>query len=95
MLGTAVRVLASRQDTGSYEVTLQEGPEGTGPPPHEHPWDEAFFVLDGELEFTSPGGSATKMFGELHAELDRENPDPGRAVAILERNGARLAPPPE
>ena len=25
------------------------GPEGTGPGPHHHPWDESFYVLSGEV----------------------------------------------
>lgn len=27
------------------------GPEGSGPPPHSHPWDEAFYVVAGEIAF--------------------------------------------
>jgi hypothetical protein len=32
--GIALTVLASNTSTGSYEITLQEGPEGAGHPPH-------------------------------------------------------------
>ena len=32
-------------------MTFQEGEEGTGPPPHSHDWDEAFYVLSGEIQF--------------------------------------------
>ncbi|MDF0664845.1 MAG: hypothetical protein P0119_02090 [Nitrospira sp.] len=42
MVGTQVTVLASNAETQSYGVTLQQGEEGTGPPPHSHHWDEAF-----------------------------------------------------
>jgi quercetin dioxygenase-like cupin family protein len=45
-----IRVLAPATKTGSYEIFLQSGPEGAGPPPHAHGWDEAYFVLDGQLE---------------------------------------------
>lgn len=45
-----IRVLAPATKTGSYEIFLQSGPEGAGPPPHAHGWDEAFFVLDGQVE---------------------------------------------
>ena len=38
--------------TGSYEVFLQEGPEGSGPIPHTHPWDESFYVTRGEVDFS-------------------------------------------
>lgn len=26
-------------------------PTNAGPPPHQHPWDEAYFILEGEVEF--------------------------------------------
>jgi hypothetical protein len=34
-------VLASAAQIGSYEIFFQAGPEGSGPSPHNHPWDEA------------------------------------------------------
>ena len=53
VLGTQVRFLCEAQDTGNawslMEVTL---PLGSGPPPHKHAWDEAYFVMGGEVEFT-------------------------------------------
>ena len=52
VLGTKVTVLASNAETQGYEITIQEGDEGTGPPPHSHNWDEAFFVLIGTVEFS-------------------------------------------
>lgn len=51
IVGEQITVLASGQQTGNYEIFLQTGPEGSGPPPHQHPWNEAFFVSDGEVEF--------------------------------------------
>ena len=51
MVGEEVIVLASGAQTGSYEIFRQAGPEGSGPPPHRHAWDEAFYVLDGEVMF--------------------------------------------
>lgn len=50
VVGVRITVLASREQTGSHEVTLQEGPEGAGPPPHVHGWDESFYVLSGSVE---------------------------------------------
>ena len=44
VVGEQISVLASGDQTGSYEVFHQGGPEGSGPPPHHHPWDEAFYV---------------------------------------------------
>lgn len=53
VLADRVRVLAAADHTGSrYEVFELSGPEGSGPPPHAHPWDESYFVLDGEVDVT-------------------------------------------
>jgi quercetin dioxygenase-like cupin family protein len=52
VLGTKVTVLASNAATQSYEITLQQGDEGTGPPLHSHNWDESFYVLKGHVEFS-------------------------------------------
>lgn len=49
--GEEITVLASGKATGSYEIFLQNGIEGSGPPPHAHPWDESFYVVSGELDF--------------------------------------------
>ncbi len=46
-----------------------------GPPPHFHPWDEAFLVIDGQVEVTvegkattiSPGGYVHIPSGSVHA----------------------------
>ena len=51
VVGEHITVLASAAQTGSYEIFFQAGPEGSGPPPHSHPWDEAFYVMRGEVAF--------------------------------------------
>ncbi len=51
VVGEHITVLASAAQTGSYELFFQSGPEGRGPPPYNHPWDEAFYVLRGEVAF--------------------------------------------
>lgn len=51
IVGEHVTVLASGEATGAYEIFLQRGPEGSGPPPHSHPWDESFYVVKGEVDF--------------------------------------------
>lgn len=55
VVGTQVTVLAANATTQSYGITLQQGDEGTGPPPHSHDWDEAFYVLSGEIQFLCDG----------------------------------------
>jgi hypothetical protein len=47
IVGEHVTVLASGEATEGYEIFLQRGPEGNGPPPHSHPWDESFYVVKG------------------------------------------------
>ena len=51
VVGEKITVLASGAQTGGYEIFLQVGPEGSGPPPHNHPWDESFYVIKGEIAF--------------------------------------------
>ena len=51
VVGDVVRVLASTSQTGgAYEIFELEGPEGSGPPPHAHPWSEAYVVTEGEAD---------------------------------------------
>ena len=51
VVGDVVRVLATGAETGGgYEIFELEGPEGSGPPPHAHPWSEAYVVVDGEAD---------------------------------------------
>ena len=52
VLGIKVTVLASNTATRAYEITRQQGEKGMGPPPHSHGWDESFYVVAGEVEFT-------------------------------------------
>lgn len=47
--GFKITVLASTEQTGGYELFRIAGPEGTGPGPHHHAWDESFFVLSGAV----------------------------------------------
>src|SRR5215471_6690046 len=65
IVGEHLTVLASGEATGSYEIFLQRGPEGSGPPPHSHPWDESFFVMKGQIDFGIGAESATASPGTL------------------------------
>jgi quercetin dioxygenase-like cupin family protein len=65
VVGTSVTVLADSTETGGMGFTVQQGDEGTGPPPHCHPWDEAFYVLDGTIEFSVGGTTAALGAGSL------------------------------
>jgi len=63
IVGEHVTVLASGEATQGYEVFLQRGPEGSGPPPHTHPWDESFFVTKGQIDFGIDAESMTATLG--------------------------------
>jgi quercetin dioxygenase-like cupin family protein len=65
VLGVRITVLAANTATDGYEITLQEGEEGAGPPPHSHDWDESFYVLRGEVEIACEGRRATLTPGSL------------------------------
>lgn len=45
-----LRPLLTNPSGSSVEVFDTRGPAGAGPPPHRHPWEEIYFVLDGEIE---------------------------------------------
>jgi len=65
IVGEHVTVLASGEATEGYEIFLQRGAEGSGPPPHSHPWDESFFVMKGQIAFGIGAESTTASPGTL------------------------------
>jgi quercetin dioxygenase-like cupin family protein len=65
LVGEQITVLASGNATQGYEIFLQRGPEGSGPPPHSHPWDESFYVVKGQVDFGIGGESTTASPGTL------------------------------
>ncbi|RPI60499.1 MAG: cupin domain-containing protein [Lysobacterales bacterium] len=65
VLGVRITVLAPNTATHGYEITLQEGEVGAGPPPHSHDWDETFYVLRGEVEINCEGELTTLKAGSL------------------------------
>ncbi|MCP1501124.1 quercetin dioxygenase-like cupin family protein [Pseudomonas migulae] len=63
VVGEAITILAGGDLSKPFEVHLQEGVQGGGPPPHFHPWDEAFYVIDGQVQVTVEGTSTTVSAG--------------------------------
>jgi quercetin dioxygenase-like cupin family protein len=63
VVGDTYTIKASAQITGgAYGLVEASVPPGSGPPPHLHTReDEAFYVLDGQLEFTA--GEQTVLAG--------------------------------
>ena len=76
VLGTKVTVLEAASQNGGYGLTFQQGPEGSGPPPHSHDWDEAFYVLSGAINF---------QCGDKHYECH-----PGTLVHVPRKYRARI-----
>ena len=56
ILGMPLRFLCDAEDTdGAWSLMEQEIPAGRGPPPHRHDWDEAYYVIEGALDFEIDG----------------------------------------
>lgn len=51
----------AEETNGEYSVIEQWMPEGSGPPPHVHPIEEVFFVIEGEM--TVHIGETVVVFG--------------------------------
>jgi len=65
VVGEQITVLAAKGATSGYEIFQQAGPEGSGPPPHSHEWDESFYVVDGAIEFGFGEETAVAEAGTL------------------------------
>lgn len=95
VVGEHITVLASGRQTGSYEAFIQEGPEGSGPIPHTHPWDESFFVMRGEVDFSlgdePPSTASVGTFVHVPAGAKhwfRWRQGGGAMLSITSRTGA-------
>ena len=72
VLGVAIRFLASSEDT-SRTFALMENlvPFGAGPPLHTHAWEEAFYVIEGEIDFQIEDRTERARAGDfLHVPSD-------------------------
>jgi mannose-6-phosphate isomerase-like protein (cupin superfamily) len=60
VVGDTYTILVSGDQTdGRYCLIDMLVPDGSGPPPHRHDFEEMFSLLEGELEFTFRGKSQT------------------------------------
>ena len=60
VVGDTYTILVSGKDTqGRYCLIDMLVPDGSGPPPHRHDFEEMFSLLEGELEFTFRGETQT------------------------------------
>ena len=99
------KVLLRSEETGGRMSVIEivVPPHSAGPPLHTHDFDEAFYLLDGELIFQVDETRVTKVGGELlfvprnviHA-LANHSDAPARYVLVcmpagFERHWARVA----
>jgi len=64
MVGDTYTILVSgAQTAGRYCLVDMLVPDGGGPPPHRHDFEEMFTLLEGELEFTFRGQAQTVRAG--------------------------------
>jgi mannose-6-phosphate isomerase-like protein (cupin superfamily) len=67
VLGMPLTMLCEASDTnGSWSLFEEEVPLGMGPPPHRHDWDEAYYILDGEIDFVIDGDTVTSKRGDFN-----------------------------
>ena len=56
VLGMPLTMLCEARETGgSWSLFEEQVPLGMGPPPHRHDWDEAYYILAGEIDFEIDG----------------------------------------
>ncbi|KAA6439000.1 cupin domain-containing protein [Dyadobacter flavalbus] len=67
VVGNTYRILASGKDTdGAFATIEMLVPPGGGPGPHAHAgFEESFYVVDGEVEFTTEAGRYTAVKGSF------------------------------
>ncbi len=66
VMGVDVTFLCGRETTGgAWSLMENVVPRHAGPPPHHHPWDEAYYVIDGALRFSVGGREQIARRGDF------------------------------
>lgn len=66
-LGMPLRMLCEADETGNaWSLFEEEVPLGMGPPPHHHDWDEAYYILEGAIDFEIDGEQAHSTKGDFN-----------------------------
>ena len=67
ILGMPLTMLCEAEETGgSWSLFEEEVPFGMGPPPHRHDWDEAYYILEGEVDFEVNGEAVKSQKGDFN-----------------------------
>ncbi|CAG9184889.1 hypothetical protein LMG23992_05361 [Cupriavidus laharis] len=110
VVGEKITVLAPNTATQGYEVFLQQGEEGSGPPPHSHDWDESFYITRGTIDIgyddqviTATAGTFVHVpagtvhhfrFGPGGGEMISVTSQGGRASRLFTRIDEEIPPGP-
>ena len=67
VLDMPLRMLCEARETGgAWSLFEEDVPLGKGPPPHRHDWDEAYYILDGEIDFEIDGELVRSCAGDFN-----------------------------
>ena len=67
ILGMPLTMLCEARETGgAWSLFEEEVPIGMGPPPHRHDWDEAYYILDGAVDFEIDGKAVRSVTGDFN-----------------------------
>jgi mannose-6-phosphate isomerase-like protein (cupin superfamily) len=67
VLGMPLTMLCEASETnGNWSLFEEEVPLGMGPPPHRHDWDEAYYILDGQVDFVIDGETISSARGDFN-----------------------------
>ena len=76
--------MSGQETAGRYCLIDMIVPDGNGPPPHRHDFEEMFTLLDGELDFTVRGETVTIRTGTTVNV-------PANAPHVFKNNSGRTA----
>ena len=82
VLGMPLRMLCEARETnGAWSLFEEEVPFGMGPPAHRHDWDEAYYILNGEVDFELDGETIERIW-EAAERLYRSGVHPGLSLCV-------------
>jgi len=66
VLGMPLTMLCDARETGgAWSLFEEQVPLGMGPPAHRHDWDEAYYILTGEVDFEIDGQPVKTRAGDF------------------------------
>ena len=67
ILGMPLTMLCEAKESGgAWSLFEEQVPLGLGPPPHRYDWDEAYYILDGEVDFEIDGNLVRSGPGDFN-----------------------------